>query len=139
MTTKIEQDHITGAETNDHEWDGIKELNNPLPKWWHYVFYVCVLFAVVWSVLYPAIPGFRSHTDGLLGYTQRGAVEKTLQEAADAQAQYRDQIAKLDIAAVKADPELNRFAQAGGRVLFAENCAPRSEERRGGKRGGGTG
>lgn len=124
MPTKIEKDHITGTETTGHEWDGIKELNNPLPKWWLYVFYACVLFAAVWSVLYPAIPGFRSHTDGLLGYTQRGAVQRTLQEAADAQAQYRDQIAKLDIAAVKADPDLNRFAQAGGRVLFAENCAP---------------
>lgn len=124
MPTKIEKDHITGAETTGHEWDGLKELNNPLPKWWLYVFYASVLFAVVWMILYPAIPGFRSHTDGLLGYTQRGAVEQRLKEAAAAQAQYRDQIAQLDIAAVKANPELDRFALAGGRVLFAENCAP---------------
>lgn len=124
MPTKIEKDSVTGTETTGHEWDGIKELNSPLPKWWLYVFYATVLFSAVWMVLYPSVPYLRSHFGGVLGYSQRDDVSKRLQEASASQAQYRDQIAKLDIAAVKADTDLNRFALAGGRVLFAENCAP---------------
>lgn len=111
------------TETTGHEWDGIQELNNPLPKWWLYVFYACILFSVVWAVLYPSVPFFRSHFGGVLGYTQREEVAKTLREAAGSQAVYRDRIQNLDVVAVRADEELRRFAVAGGRVLFAENCA----------------
>jgi cytochrome c oxidase cbb3-type subunit 3 len=111
------------TETTGHEWDGIQELNNPLPKWWLYLFYASILFAVVWSVLYPSVPYFRSHFTGLLGYTQREEVAQNLREAAGSQAVYRDRIQNLDVIAVRADEELRRFATAGGRVLFAENCA----------------
>jgi cytochrome c oxidase cbb3-type subunit 3 len=110
-------------ETTGHEWDGIQELNNPLPKWWLYLFYASILFAVVWSVLYPSVPYMRSHFTGLLGYTQREEVAKNLREAAGSQAVYRDRIQNLDVTAVREDDELRRFAVAGGRVLFAENCA----------------
>lgn len=111
------------TETTGHEWDGIQELNNPLPKWWLYVFYASILFSAVWVVLYPSVPFFRSHFGGVLGYTQRDDVAKTLREAAGSQAVYRDRIRNLDVTAVRADEELRRFAVAGGRVLFAENCA----------------
>jgi cytochrome c oxidase cbb3-type subunit 3 len=114
---------IDGTETTGHVWDGIQELNNPLPKWWLYTFYASVLFAVIWSVLYPSVPGWRSHFTGLLGYTQRDEVAQNLQRAAAGQAGYRDRIRALDAQAVKADGELYRFSIAGGRVLFAENCA----------------
>ncbi len=110
-------------ETTGHEWDGIQELNNPLPKWWLYLFYASILFAIVWSVLYPSVPYMRSHFTGLLGYTQREEVAKNLREAAGSQAVYRDRIQNLDVTAVREDDELRRFAVAGGRVLFAENCA----------------
>ena len=45
MPTKVEKDSLSGVDTTGHEWDGIQELNNPLPKWWLYVFYVCVAFS----------------------------------------------------------------------------------------------
>ncbi|WP_374632797.1 cytochrome-c oxidase, cbb3-type subunit III [Ferrovibrio sp.] len=124
MPTKIEKDSLTGTETTGHEWDGIKELNNPLPKWWLYTFYACVLFSVVWSVLYPSVPGIRSYFSGITGSHQRKDVEEKLSAAAASQAQYRDKLANLDFAAIRNDPELTRFALSGGRVLFAENCAP---------------
>jgi len=111
------------TETTGHEWDGIQELNNPLPKWWLYVFYATVIFAVIWSVLYPSVPFLRSHFTGLLGYTQRTEVARNLELAAGAQAVFRDRIRNLDVVAVRGDDELRRFAVAGGRVLFAENCA----------------
>jgi cytochrome c oxidase cbb3-type subunit III len=111
------------TETTGHEWDGIRELNTPLPKWWLYVFYATVVFAVVWSVLYPSVPFLRSHFTGLLGYTQRAEVAKNLELAAGSQSGFRDRIRNLDVVAVRSDDELRRFAVAGGRVLFAENCA----------------
>lgn len=109
--------------TTGHEWDGIRELNNPLPKWWLYTFYATVLFAVVWSVLYPSVPGFRSYFAGMLGYSQRDEVAENISRAAADQSVFRNRIRELDVAAVKADAELSRFSVAGGRVLFAENCA----------------
>lgn len=111
------------TETTGHEWDGIQELNNPLPKWWLYTFYACVLFSVIWSVLYPSVPFWRTHTDGILGYTQREAVGESLRQAASGQAGFRNRIRELSVDQVKADDELYRFSVAGGRVLFAENCA----------------
>ena len=68
MPTKVEKDSITGRETTGHEWDGLKELNTPLPKWWLYVFYACIAFSVVWVVIYPAIP-----MSGLRGLSGRYA------------------------------------------------------------------
>jgi cytochrome c oxidase, cbb3-type, subunit III len=74
-------------------------------------------------ILYPSVPSLSTYFGGTLGYSQRAEVEANLQKAAAAQASFRDRIRSLDITEVKADPELNRFALAGGRVLFAENCA----------------
>lgn len=120
---KTPQNPNQGTETTGHEWDGIQELNNPLPKWWLYTFYVTVVFAIIWSVLYPSVPGFRSYFSGVLGYSQRQEVADNLQKAADSQATYRTRIRDVSIEEVKADADLYRFSIAGGRVLFAENCA----------------
>jgi cytochrome c oxidase cbb3-type subunit 3 len=111
------------VETTGHEWDGIRELNNPLPKWWLYVFYATVLFSVVWAVLYPSVPGLRSYFAGTLGYSQRDAVAASLQQAADSQAVYRTKIRDASVEQVKANGDLYQFSISGGRVLFAENCA----------------
>jgi cytochrome c oxidase cbb3-type subunit 3 len=109
--------------TTGHEWDGIYELNNPLPKWWLYVFYATIIFAVVWSVLYPSVPFLRSHFGGVLGYTQRDAVTASLNKAAEAQSVYRTRIRDAAVEQVKADSDLYQFSISGGRVVFAENCA----------------
>lgn len=123
MPTKIEKDAVTGTETTGHEWDGIKELNTPLPRWWLYVFYATVVFSIVWAVLYPTVPYLRSHSAGLLNYTQRDDVAEAIKAGQAGQQVFRDKMKGMELAAIKADPELNRFALAGGRVLFAENCA----------------
>ncbi len=65
MPTKIEKDSVTGTETTGHEWDGIKELNTPLPRWWLYVLYATIIWSLVYYLLYPTIPGI----DGLMGRT----------------------------------------------------------------------
>jgi cytochrome c oxidase cbb3-type subunit 3 len=120
-----ERDAVTGRETTGHEWDGIKELNTPLPKWWLYTFYATIVFSVIYWVLFPSIPWITGHTDGILGYNQRVALDKALGAAAESQAQYVKRIEQApSLADIQADPDLLNFAMAGGRATFNENCAP---------------
>jgi cytochrome c oxidase cbb3-type subunit 3 len=111
-------------ETTGHEWDGIHELNKPLPKWWLYVFYATVVWAIGYWLLMPAWPLVAGYTKGFLGYSQRGKVAEQLEMAKAAKAEYREKIAASSLAAVNEDPELLRFALAGGEAAFGDNCAP---------------
>ena len=122
MPTKVEKDAITGTETTGHEWDGIKELNTPLPKWWVYVFYATILFSLVYVILFPAIPGLSGYTRGLLGYDQREAFEESLAAAREHQAVWLDRMETASLQQIIDEPELQAFALAGGQAAFAENC-----------------
>lgn len=124
MSTKVETDQITGVKTTGHEWDGIKELDNPMPRWWLMVFYACILFSVVWWILYPAWPTGSGYTTGLLGSNQRVELDERIAEARGEQAAWLERIADSDPAAIIADPDLRQFAVAGGGVAFKDNCAP---------------
>ncbi len=124
MPTKIEKDAYSGMETTGHEWDGIRELNRPLPKWWLYVLYATIIWSVVYWVLYPAIPGVTGHTGGVLGYTSRDAVAEKIAGARDAKAGILNAVDNSSLREVVADRDLFTFAMAGGRTAFADNCAP---------------
>jgi cytochrome c oxidase cbb3-type subunit 3 len=124
MPTKIEKDVISGTDTTGHEWDGIKELNTPLPKWWVYVFYATILFAVVYVVLYPAIPGFNGHTAGMLGWSKRAELDGQIAAARARQADFVQRINAATFAVIRSDNDLLNFALTGGRAAFADNCAP---------------
>ncbi len=124
MPTKIEKDALTGRDTTGHEWDGIRELNNPVPSWWVYVFFACIAFAIGYVILYPAIPWLHGHSTGTLGVTARGNLTKALAAANDAQAGMRQKIATATVQDIEKDPELNAFAQVGGRAAFSDNCVP---------------
>ena len=124
MAHEPETDRLTGRTTTGHEWDGIKELNTPLPRWWLYVFYASIVFSLIYVVLYPAIPGLNGYTRGLLGYDQREQLEASLAQQAAARAHYVDRIAASDLATIQGDPELVTFALAGGATAFADNCVP---------------
>lgn len=123
MPTKIEKDAITGRETTGHEWDGIKELNTPMPRWWLYVLYATIAFSVVWMVFYPSVPLGTSYFKGFLGYSQRQELARDVAAAAALRAPMVDRIRSLPLAEVPAAAELATFALTGGRALFAENCA----------------
>ncbi len=123
MANKVERDEVTGVETTGHEWDGIRELNNPLPRWWVIVFYVTIAFSVLWWILYPSWPTLTGYWKGILGSNQRLELDRKLADARAAQAQWLEKIATLDTAEVAADPELLAFAMRGGEVAFKENCA----------------
>ena len=71
MTDKRKIDPATGTETTGHSWDGIEELNTPLPRWWLWTFYATVVWGVIYTILYPAWPMVSGATAGLLGYSTR--------------------------------------------------------------------
>lgn len=123
MPTKIEKDAVTGRDTTGHVWDGIKELNTPLPSWWLWLFYATILFSVVWVILYPAIPTGRSSTPGVLNYSQRDDVAKRLAEGRERQAGYLARIAAMSVDDIRKEPALAAFAATGGRAAFNNNCA----------------
>ena len=121
MPTKVEKDSVTGRETTGHQWDGLKELNTPLPKWWLYVLYACIAFALVWVVIYPAIPV--SGATGLSGWTARGAIGPQLEAERAKQEPMLARLRAATPAQIAADPALRSYALAGGRIAFANNCA----------------
>ena len=121
--TDINKDPLTGKPTTGHEWDGIQELNNPLPKWWLTVLYASIAFAVLWWILYPAIPVLHSYSKGLLGYNSHQVYEQEAAAAAQAQKVWIDKINASTTQQINDTPELLNFALGGGKALFNENCA----------------
>lgn len=122
--TNREIDHVTGVETTAHEWDGVKELNNPLPKWWLYTFYACIVWAVGYMIVYPSWPTLNGYTKGLWGYSQRLTVAAEIKAALASQGSIRTKLEQTPLSAVRADSDLTRFATAGGAAAFQTNCAP---------------
>lgn len=122
--SKSERDEVTGQNTTGHVWDGIRELDRPLPRWWLLTFYATIVFALGYMVLYPAIPLLRSATPGLLGYSSRLNVEAAIAAARGAQANNLQRVAALSLEDIRRDETLSRFAISGGRSAFAINCSP---------------
>jgi cytochrome c oxidase cbb3-type subunit 3 len=116
-------DELSGTVTTGHEWDGIRELNTPLPRWWVWVFYATILWAIVYWVLMPSWPGITGYYHGLLGYTSRGAVEKAVNAAHDAMAGMQHKIEQTPLAVIEKTPDLEEFAVQAGKAQFAINCS----------------
>ncbi len=124
MTEPIERDDVTGRPTTGHAWDGIKELNTPLPSWWLYVFYATIVFSIGYWVIYPAWPSLTGYTPGLLGTTARGQLSDQMAAAARMRGPWIEKISRQTTEQVAADPALLAYSIAGGRAIFAGNCAP---------------
>ena len=117
-------DPVTGAESTGHEWDGIIELNNPMPRWWLIVFYVTIVWSVIYWVFMPAWPGITDHTKGIRGHTERQNVAAAVEAAmAERSASATRLTEAANLAAIEADPELLQFALALGESAFGDNCA----------------
>jgi cytochrome c oxidase cbb3-type subunit 3 len=111
------------VETTGHEWDGIKEYNNPLPRWWLWTFYVTIIWSIGYWIVMPAWPLLSSYTEGLFGYTNRKAVMAEISQAQAAQGKYLERIRTASLEEIRADRDLLEFALAGGRSAFAVNCS----------------
>lgn len=119
-----EIDEASGVETTGHSWDGVKELNNPLPRWWLILFWASVLWAVVYWVFMPSWPGLDGHLQGIRNHSERRNVAAaTAALAAERGDAMRRLLAVDSIEAVERDPELLEFALNAGASLFGDNCA----------------
>lgn len=116
-------DQITGVATTGHDWDGIKELNNPLPRWWLWTLYLCIIWGIWYLIAYPAWPMIKGATEGYLGYSTRANVAADIKAANDANADLRAALTEVDLATLPQNEELNRFAVAGGAAVFRTNCS----------------
>jgi cytochrome c oxidase cbb3-type subunit 3 len=120
MTKRI--DEATGTQTVGHEWDGIEELDTPMPRWWLLTFCLTIVFAIGYVVLYPAIPMVHGATKGLWGWSSRGELASDLRVAKAQRADVLHQIAITPIQSLQGKPELMKAAVAGGRAAFRVNC-----------------
>jgi len=121
-----EIDSHSGVETTGHEWDGIKELNNPLPRWWLFIFWASVAVAVVYWIImpaWPALPGFQGNTVGVLGQSDRVTVAADVAKVKATRAELSSRLMAQDAAGILKDHDLSQLALALGESAFGDNCA----------------
>ncbi|GAA5053256.1 cytochrome-c oxidase, cbb3-type subunit III [Erythrobacter westpacificensis] len=115
-------DEPTGTEFVGHEWDGIEELNTPLPRWWLWTFYATVVWAIGYVILFPAWPLIEKGTEGVLGWTSRGQLAEEMAVADQARATVREEIARIPLERLSENAPLMQQAVAGGRAAFQIHC-----------------
>ena len=128
MSKHNDIDTVTGIETTGHSWDGIKELNNPAPRWWLIVFYITVIWSIGYWVVYPAWPtlsgdGERGGTQGSMGWTQYDQLKEQQAEIRARKSAYLERFENATFSEIQGDEELYAFAVAGGAAAFKDNCA----------------
>ncbi len=117
-------DDVTGTETTGHEWDGIEELNNPLPRWWLWCFYLTIIWGVGYTIAYPAWPMINGATEGLLGFSTRGEVTRDINAFREASAARDAQLVDADLTTLAStNPDLHRYAVSSGAAVFRNNCS----------------
>ena len=119
-----EIDALTGTATTGHEWDGLRELNTPLPRWWLWLFYITIVWAIGYWIVYPTWPLLTSSTQGVFGWHSRTAVVADLDALKQQRGPMMDRLATASVTEIVNDPQLLDFARAQGRTAFADNCAP---------------
>ncbi|MFN3969878.1 MAG: cytochrome-c oxidase, cbb3-type subunit III [Gemmobacter sp.] len=110
------------VETTGHSWDGIEEFNNPLPRWWLYTFYLCIVWGLGYTIFYPAWPMLTQATPGVLGASTRADVAVDIQRFADANADIKARLVDTELTDIAADPDLASYAQNAGAAVFRTWC-----------------
>ncbi len=124
MTEHSDFDQVSGRTTTGHEWDGIKELNTPLPRWWITTFYLCIIWAVGYWIVYPAWPMVTGFTTGVLHYSSRADVAVELANLEKIRGDKMVALGAASLADIEKDPALLALARARGKTVFGDNCAP---------------
>jgi len=124
ITDPVQVDKVSGQTTTGHEWDGIRELNTPLPRWWLWLFYLSIAFSFVYWIFYPAWPLASSFTGGVLGTTNRTRVLADVAAGQAARAQMAAGLEKASLTQIAGDPKLLELALAQGKAAFGDNCTP---------------
>lgn len=124
MTDHSEVDKVSGTSTTGHEWDGIKELNTPLPRWWVWTFYATIVWSIGYWIVYPAWPLVSSYTKGMFNYSSRADVAVELGNLAKIRGEKMVKLAATPLVDIPKDPALLALARASGKAAFGDNCAP---------------
>lgn len=111
------------VETTGHQWDGIEELNNPMPRWWVWTFYATIVWGIGYTVAYPAWPLITGATPGLLGGSTRADVAADIAAVDAANAAIKGKLVAAGLNGIEADPELAAYAERAGAAIFRTNCA----------------
>src|SRR5215469_8403623 len=119
-----EIDSISGTATTGHEWDGIKELNTPLPRWWVITFYLTIVWAIGYWVVYPAWPLLTGNSTGVLHYSSRADVAVEIANLNRIRGDKMTALATASLADIEKEPALLTLARARGKTVFGDNCAP---------------
>ena len=109
-----EIDPLTGTATTGHEWDGIRELNTPLPRWWLWTFYACIVWAIGYWIVYPAWPLLTNSTQGVFGWHARSAVVDRSRRTQALRGPMMDKLTNASVADIVNDPQLARFRPRAG-------------------------
>ena len=116
-------DEATGEEIKGHSWDGIAELDTPLPRWWLWTFYATIVWGVIYTIAYPAWPMISTATTGVLGYSSRAEVAQSIADNEAANSEIIARVAETDFADIASDATLDSFAKAGGAAVFRTYCS----------------
>lgn len=109
--------------TTGHSWDGIEELNNPLPRWWVWVFYITIIWGIWYTIAYPAWPMLTQATQGYLGYDTRTEVAAEIKRFDDANAENKAKLIAAPLTGISSDDALNQYANSAGAAVFKTWCA----------------
>lgn len=113
-----------GENNTGHIWDdNIRELNNPIPRWWMIGFWASIIWWVAYGLLYPMIPLANDWTKGVLGWSMTGEYQQAVEEIEAVRAPFESQIGSLSAKEILADEGLTSYTIASARVLFGDNCA----------------
>jgi len=123
MADNTDKDDVTGVDTTGHDWDGIKELNNPLPRWWLWTFYATVVWGIGYTIAFPAWPLINSATSGLLGYSTRAEVAEEIAAVDARNAEVSARLASADLSTLAPDDPAYRYGVAGGASVFLASCS----------------
>ncbi|CTQ34619.1 cytochrome-c oxidase, cbb3-type subunit III [Jannaschia rubra] len=116
-------DEPTGVETTGHSWDGIEELNNPLPRWWLWSFYATIVWGIIYVILFPAWPLVTGATKGVLNYSTRANVAADIERVNLSNAELQQSLLNVDLHALDRNEALNAYAVSAGAAVFANNCS----------------
>lgn len=115
-------DAPTGTETVGHEWDGIEELDTPMPRWWVISFWATIVWGIVYVVMYPAIPLANSATQGIWNWSSRGQLEAEMQAETRRRAPITSALAAIPVDQLAGNERLYQAAVEGGRAAFKVHC-----------------
>lgn len=110
-------------DTTGHSWDGIEEFNNPLPRWWLWTFYACIVWAVLYTIAYPAWPMVNKATAGILGWSSRADVDAEIAAANESNAAINADLVKVALTSIQDNAELDAYAVSAGGAVFRTWCA----------------